>query len=54
VSFPGITQGHIASGNVIKMIYQYNLDKKYIVRFIDMNRFSQVQNTLQVKRMYEK
>lgn len=47
--FPGITQAHIASGHVIKSVYQYGLDKKYEVRFLDLNKFEKVQLKLQTQ-----
>lgn len=50
--FRGITQKHIWSAPVIMSIYKYGLDKKYDVRFIDMNKFQEVQIKLQVKHTY--
>lgn len=50
--FPGITQAHIASGHVIKSVYQYGLDKKYEVRFLDLNKFEKVQLKLQTQHYY--
>lgn len=54
IGFPGITQSHIASGNVIKSIYAYGLDKKYDVRFIDLKKFEEIQLKLQTKHFYGK
>ena len=50
--FRGITQKHISSVPVIMAIYKYGLDKLYDVRFIDMNKFREVQNKLQVKHFH--
>jgi len=46
------TSGMRNSIGVIKTVFEYGLDKRYKVKFIDLNKFKVIQNNMQVKHTY--
>lgn len=46
------TPGMRNSRPIIKTVFEYDLHKRYDVRFIDLNKFKQIQTKMQVKHTY--